>query len=876
MHGSPGGKATVNAPRPVDRTRSGAVIHLRRFVAIGVASAAILGALDALTSLARPGVRVSAGRYLVASLELPAMYVPIGLATGLLIGLACRAVAVRGYGWLERLWPPGRWLTPEPTMFAWTVATLIAAGGLAAAFWRGFVFFATRFHRPELAGIAAAGAGVLAAAFAVGVAFGLAGFFSKWTARLGRGASVASVLALLLFTTSVAILVAALSGAFAGSDPLRIAWLPIGLVLFVVLSMWRRWSPMPWIAFGIAAPVAVALFYSESNATRSVIERRSVGGPVLHRLYTGATDWDRDGHSWAFGGGDCNDFDRTVFPGAVDVRGDGIDSDCLGGDGSPIVEDFGDGAYGTLASLSEQPNILFVTVDALRPDHVGFWGYERPTTPEIDRFASDSVAFRDVIATSSKSIRSLPSVFTGFYPSQVEFGPEFLYPSLSPSNRTVAELLSEAGYQTRAVVGTNYFERVGGFFQGFERYEEIDRWRARPEPTVALAMNWLRELDTDGKPWFLWVDLMNTHAPYLVGGPPSRFGSREIDAYDTEIALADRQVGRLVEAISRLESGSNTVVIIASDHGEAFGEHGDRYHASSVYQEQIHAVLFIRVPGVEPHVVDGPVSLVDLAPTFLNLADIPVPQPMPARSLVPLLTGETFADDRLFYSEVLPDGHFIFDQKMVRRGDQKLIWWVRENRFQLFDLGADPAELNDLSDEQPETASELRMLLQAWTSQTARPDNLPQRVLENARLESFPETMTRRLDLDYEGSIRIVGFDLPRREFGPNERIPIVFYLESLSATSRSYRIEVTFESDRALPEHFHAWHFPLNGHYLTSQWRAGDRLRDPVEIVVPHDVPRPSRLRMMLEVRDGTRRVDPAGSPDAKVELATLRIRPG
>ena len=119
-----------------------------------------------------------------------------------------------------------------------------------------------------------------------------------------------------------------------------------------------------------------------------------------------------------------------------------------------------------------------------------------------------------------------------------------------------------------------------------------------------------------------------------------------------------------------------------------------------------------------------------------------------------------------------------------------------------------------------------------------------------------------------------MGFDLERRTYRPSDRIPLTFYLESLGRTERSYRIEVTFEADRPLPEHFHAWHFPLNGHYLTSQWREGDRLRDPVEIVVPHDIPTPITLRMMLEVRDVVRTVDPVGPAPPKLELATIEVR--
>ena len=170
------------------------------------------------------------------------------------------------------------------------------------------------------------------------------------------------------------------------------------------------------------------------------------------------------------------------------------------------------------------------------------------------------------------------------------------------------------------------------------------------------------------------VHLMNAHAPYLVGGPPSRFGSRDVDAYDTELLLADREVGRFLDELSTLEGAGRTVVIVGSDHGEAFGEHGDRYHASSVYQEQsslrvVHSGAGGRgARGRGPdisrrprpdHAQSGghPRPAADAGPEFGTAASM----------------GGAFRRDRLLYSEVLPDGHFVFDQKMVRRGDLKLI-----------------------------------------------------------------------------------------------------------------------------------------------------------------------------------------------------------
>jgi arylsulfatase A-like enzyme len=570
------------------------------------------------------------------------------------------------------------------------------------------------------------------------------------------------------------------------------------------------------------------------------------------------TDRDGDGFSFAFGGGDCDDRRADVYPGARDEPGDGIDADCFGGDGSAAVMDFGDGAYGPVPPLPTRANFLLVTVDALRPDHLGSGGYARDTSPNLDAFAATAVRFERALAQSTRSIRSIPAMFTGLYPSQIGYGPEYLYPSLLPENRTVAEELQAAGYQTAVVMGTNYFDRTGGFFQGFTDVYQSPTYKPPRSLPIDQTLPRLRAMAASARPFFLWVHFFNVHEEYLWDRTPSRYGDAPKDKYDTEIRFMDEQVKRLLDEVRALGLNDRTVVIFASDHGEAFGEHGTQGHSWTLYEEELRATLMIRVPGIAPRVVSEEVGLFDLMPTMLNLAGIPMPRPVPARSLVPLLTGHApprpTGGPRLLFGELMPDGLYPFDVKTVRRDGMKLHFWLRENRVELYDLRADPHERRDLSDSDTKTRDELLALIRSWLGSTAHPSTRRDAVLARARLSAPPPNMTRRLDARYADAITLIGFDLPRTTFAPNERIPLTLYLRADREIERNLFFEVTFEGPPGypVPPHFHAAHYPLHGNYFTNEWRAGEVLRDAAEIVVPHDIQRPVKLRMRLAVRDG------------------------
>jgi len=834
-----------------------------RHLVAGFVVSALAGAADLVAAWAHEGQRVSYGEFALAGVYLVCFTLPLGVLAGTALG-----------GWAELL-SRSRWVAPlrarlgrgfsrDPEGFAVAVAALAGVGLFALGTQRAAHHFATRYHDPVLASWAMAATTLVLLGVMTTVAIAGRRPLRILGRALGPLASVGNVMLLALGVVlgGVAYALVAFPGILVAYSPWMLGILG-GAVLVYALLAWllgrraRRGRGTKRTALGCVVLALVGIVwsggsYGTSNRVRAVVEQRSSLGRTLLRRYATLTDRDGDGHSFAFGGRDCDDSRADVHPGAPDEEGDGVDADCFDGDGSREVADFGNGAYGTRPEgLPEKPNFLFVTIDALRPDHLGSSGYERETSPQMDRFAEEAVVFERVYAQSSRSLRSVPAMMTGFYPSQIEFGGEYLWPALKRDNDTLAEVLGRAGYRCYVTMGTDYFVRVDDFFQGFHRINQVPIYKPPRERPIDDALDQLDQLRTQRRPWLLWVHLFNVHQPYLQDNRPSRWGDSRMDRYDTEIRLADAQVQRLLDGLDERGMSDETVVILASDHGEAFQEHGHFGHSTTLYGEELRSTLMMRVPGVEPTRVEERVGLLDLMPTILNLADVPVPRPMPARSLVPLLTGEgSLPEDRLLFSELLPDGMFPFDQKALMVGDEKLVYWVRDGTFQLFDLAEDPGELEDASDDEPERARELLGVLQAWMSQTNRPETQTARVLADNRLERFPPEMIP-LDMQYDAGFRIVGYTIDTRELRPGDRLHVELYFEVLDEIEEDYffYLDIKGPDGYVVPAHFHGHHFPLEGRYKTFQWRAGEKLRDPVEIVVPRQMRTPVTMELNLTV---------------------------
>jgi arylsulfatase A-like enzyme/Flp pilus assembly protein TadD len=370
-------------------------------------------------------------------------------------------------------------------------------------------------------------------------------------------------------------------------------------------------------------------------------------------------------------------------------------------------------------------NVVLITIDTLRADHLGCYGYKRIKTPNIDGLAADGARFESAFAVVPVTLPSHSSMLTGTYP-MLSGMHDFSGNKLSPLQPTLASVLKQSGYQTGAVIGAAVLDSRFGLNQGFEfYYDHFDFSRLdeanldemeRPGNVVAdVALDWLAK--NSQKKFFLWMHLYDPHFPYH---PPEPY-SREYAAqpYDGEIAFADEQVGRLLRFLKEKGIYRNTVIVLCGDHGESLGEHGEKTHGFFIYNATMHVPLIIRLPeNAAPHTVSDPVSLVDLMPTVLGAVGLEIPSPVQGRSLLAELrddrTGRDRSDqtarERTLYGETfLPRIHFNWSE--LRGSENTKYHFIDAPRPELYDLAKDPGEVHNLFTEKKAVAEEMRAKL---------------------------------------------------------------------------------------------------------------------------------------------------------------------
>ncbi len=370
----------------------------------------------------------------------------------------------------------------------------------------------------------------------------------------------------------------------------------------------------------------------------------------------------------------------------------------------------------TLLSLSCSPgpprHLLLITIDTLRPDHLGSYGYTRPTSPALDRLAAEGIVFERAYGTASWTLPSLASVMTAHYPST--HGCRHNSSRLPPGMKTLAGHLDGAGFRTGAVVSHVFLDPRYGLDRGFADYDDelvlatpADSHRVVSSPEITeKALAWLEERRRQGtQRWFLWLHYFDPHQDYLRHpGTTEVFGSEPMDRYDGEIAFTDAHIGRVLDALETLDFANRTLVFVVSDHGEAFGEHGQTGHRLTLYDEELRVAMLVRSPGIAPGRATQPVSLVDVAPTALELLGLPPAEQAPGSSLVPALRGE--AQER---GPLLAEMRSFLSRDRVQAlvsGEWKLVLWAgREPR--LYHLAGDPGERHEVAAQHPDVVREL-------------------------------------------------------------------------------------------------------------------------------------------------------------------------
>lgn len=393
-----------------------------------------------------------------------------------------------------------------------------------------------------------------------------------------------------------------------------------------------------------------------------------------------------------------------------------------------------------------RPNVLIITVDTLRADHIGSYGYAQARTPTIDGLAREGVRYSNAITAAPITLPSHTTILTGLLPPSHGVRDNGTF-SLGDNAVTLAERLKKAGYTTQAFVSAIVLSRRYNLNKGFDGYDD-DLWsedepklfmiRERPaEKTVAKVLRWFNKWRStpDRKPFFVWMHLFDPHQPYkphawaqLVTSTP----------YDAEITYADRELGKLLRALKESGQLDNTIVVFTADHGESLGEHGEKTHAIFIYDATVHVPLIIRYPSVFPKgkVYDGPVRNVDITPTILGLLGLPGASETQGIDLTPATLGKVPPPDLPQYSESLLSevGFGMAPLYGVRKGGYK---FIRAPRPELYDLRSDPRELHNLYAKSPLKASELEKELDRILdssknfSETARSNPMDRETLES-------------------------------------------------------------------------------------------------------------------------------------------------
>jgi len=443
-------------------------------------------------------------------------------------------------------------------------------------------------------------------------------------------------------------------------------------------------------------------------------------------------------------------------------------------------------------------NYILVTVDTLRADRIGCYGFSGVETPNMDFFAEKGVRFERCIAQTPLTLPSHTSLLTGTQPTfhGVRDNGGFLVPQQLV---TLAELFKEKGYHTAAFVAAYVLDSKWGLNQGFDFY--FDRFDLSKYKTISLGnvqrrgdevidetLDWLEQ--NRQKKFFTWIHLYDPHTPYE---PPSPFKEKYSNRqYLGEIAYTDYQLGRLWGYLEDNDLVSSTILVFVSDHGESLGEHKESTHGFFIYQEGIHVPLIFVTPFEKLHGItrSSVVSLVDVMPTILDMADVPIPSQVQGQSLLPLLVKDEELEFSYAYSETFyPRFHYGWSELTSVQDERFKL--IIAPRLELYDLIDDPEERNNLLATLPEEARRLKNLADDFIEQSSQ--NAFQ--LDYSHIDE--ETRQKLTALGYIGTFTDVSSLKERRPGDPKDKIVVFNQLSE----AREFGLRGDFEQAVALVE---------------------------------------------------------------------------
>ncbi|WP_428268855.1 sulfatase-like hydrolase/transferase [Haliangium sp.] len=886
--------APIKADEPVGPSlRAWLRADLARVVAVLSLACLGLGLFEGLAALvATPAhdVRVLAGaRTLGLALALMAMpwlvlvllLVPAALAARLL--MAWRAPA-RARSWAGLLSPPRPGFQPAA---AWTVA--VTVGALLYVAGSGYLTFRaiTWFKEPQLTslllGLAQLVLIAAAGAVAVGLGLALGRLGRRWHSRVGaeRGlgarlrtfsplgrvgpALVAALLLVLPAIWAATLVMPQLAPQVPWRHLVAIAVLTAAARMaagWLARRRGRGLGPARTLAAGAGAALFVTaglLWFGADHEAKSVA---TTGSPMLANLIDTvrhSTDFDSDGYGFLLGENDCAPFDGAIHPMARDLPDNGIDEDCNGRDFSfrvPALHRTAGEAMPVPEDFRRDWNILLLTVDTVRYDHTGFGGYRetsgRDTTPNLDQLVERSVSFTFAQAPSAGTMASVPAILTSkFFHSGIALDDNVkprAPPRLKPENLLIAEITKSQGYYNGAILSHVYFEDWG-MEQGFDTYD--NELGAKYEPNRVTSHDITDKIIAwvathhDKRKWFLWAHYLDPHGHYVDHPGDKRFGDSDEDRYDGELAYTDKHIGRLLKELSNMPGADRTIVIVTSDHGDGFNEHGFINHGQALYRELLHVPLIFYVPGVPPRKVDGATTPLDIVPTVADLIGYEYePGQFEGESLVPQIFYGKDASTRV----VMAETDWPQPLRAAITSRYKLVFNIKRNLYELYDLRADEWEKRNIATRDRKGFETMKGYLDSWLERVyyARDSEANQQIhkLREVLLTAAPSPRNPASGTSFDdGRIEVLGFDTDKDAYAPGDEMQVSVYFRVVGqrpSTDFQLQLEVWQPPNperpgpRSLRPAKSRRRLTADGVLPTSRWRPGEYIRDTFKVRLP------------------------------------------